>query len=82
MAGVCISEPTEKRSTALQEGLITYTSWEGKSRSGEKAYWALRLEAEGEPFRGTQPIPQPIPLPETSLSQQKIRRRNFPKQML
>lgn len=61
MAGEGSSEPTEKRSAALQEGLITYTSCERKSRTGEEAYWALRLEPEGEPFRGTHPIPQPTP---------------------
>lgn len=38
MVGGCSSEPTEKQSTALQEGLITYTSCKGKSRTGEKAY--------------------------------------------
>lgn len=57
MVGVGFSEPTEKQSPALQEGLITYTSCKGKSRTGEKVYRALRLEPEGEPFRGTHPIP-------------------------
>lgn len=38
VAGVRFSAPTEERSAALQEGLITYTPRERDSGTGEQAY--------------------------------------------
>lgn len=61
--GVRFSAPTEEWRAALQEGLITYTPCKRDSRTDEQAYWALRLEPEGEPFK-RQPIQQPLPPPQ------------------